>query len=266
LTSAILQTQLTTTLSTTEEAAEIPFCSPSTFNVLESRVDKRFHEIPTILAALQQAPSAVDSVDVQMYDGTGGAASAMEYTCAQTLPFDEVAMSNVVWGVADVGRVAQKQLSQVVRRSQDAYAVWSHFRLRLEDGAVLTANVHSVMKRYAVDGGIVMLAESATDWTASHAGSSLWSHASRDSMWFVARRCVLVDSGNATEHGPSTPVGCQVNAMVRSEVTRRQAIGKTSADHCSRHATVMSFYREMIDSQRQYLENALWDSVRVARK
>ncbi|KAG6948585.1 hypothetical protein JG688_00015025 [Phytophthora aleatoria] len=230
----------------TVKGQQLPI-NTSIFSMLETRVDQRFQD-------LQVSSAAVDAVEVQMCSGEDGTSAAMEYKSAQVLPFDDVAASNAIWNIIDVGRMPQK-VSQIVRRSEDTYVVKSCFLLRRDQDTYLLAHADSVIKRHTVPEGRIMLGESTTKWSAYRGDSKLWTHESRESVRFVIRRCPLGPSGLLQQFG------CQLNALVRSEATKQETSSETSP---SLHVIVTPLYREIIDSQRQFLENWLWDSMRAS--
>ncbi|KAI9990852.1 hypothetical protein PInf_018468 [Phytophthora infestans] len=176
-------------------------------------------------------------------------AAAMVYKSAQILPFDEEATSNAMWSFLDVRKMPQKVL-RIVRRSQDTHVVKSRFMLRLDQDSYLLAHTDSVMKRYIILEDRVMLGESSTSWSAYRGDSQLWSHQSRESVWFVIRKYLL--SAKASK---SQQVGCHFTAHIRSEA-------EASGTAPSLHSVVMPFFRDVMDSHRQILENWLWDSMR----
>ncbi|KAL3670884.1 hypothetical protein V7S43_004069 [Phytophthora oleae] len=67
--------------------------SSGIFTTLETIVDHRFCELHSILDELQQNSTTVNNVEVQICNGDDGTIAAMEYKCAQVLPFDDVAAS-----------------------------------------------------------------------------------------------------------------------------------------------------------------------------
>ncbi|KAG2906906.1 hypothetical protein PC114_g10977 [Phytophthora cactorum] len=203
----------------------------SIFSMLETRVDQRFQ------------------------DGGGRHKCCDGVQSVQVLPLDDVAASIAIWNIIDVGRMPQK-VSQIVRRSEDTYVVKSCFLLRRDQDTYLLAHADSVMKRHTVPEGRIMLGESTTKWPAYRGDSKLWTHESRESVRFVIRRCPLGPSGLLQQFG------CQLNAPGgRSKTAKQEMSSETSP---SLHVIVMPLYREIIDSQRQFLENWLWDSMRAS--
>ncbi|KAG3091277.1 hypothetical protein PI124_g11204 [Phytophthora idaei] len=237
----------------TVKGQQLPI-NTSIFSMLETRVGQRFQDVHRLLNQLQVSSTAVDAVEVQMCSGEDGTSAAMEYKSVQVVPFDDVAASNAIWNIIDVGRMPQK-VSQIVRRSEDTYVVKSCFLLRRDQDTYLLAHADSVMKRHTVPEGRIMLGESTTKWSAYRGDSKLWTHESRESVRFVIRRCPLGPSGLLQQFG------CQLNALIRSEAAKQETSSETSP---SLHVIVMPPYREIIDSQRQFLENWLWDSMRAS--
>ncbi|ETP11204.1 hypothetical protein F441_13263, partial [Phytophthora nicotianae CJ01A1] len=236
-----------------EESQRLPI-NNNIFGMLETRVDQRFQEFHTILHQLQHFPTAVDTVDVQMCSEEDGADPVMEYKSVQMLPFDDEAVSSAMWSFIHQHKMPQGKVSHIVRRSKNTYVFNSRVVLRLDNDTHLLAYSDSVMKRDTVSEGTVMLGESSTRWSAYRGDSKLWSYNSRESLWFVIRRHSLGPNGLPQQFG------CQFNAHVRSRAVKQETAGTSS----SRHAVVMPLYREIIDSQRQFLENWLWDSMRAS--
>ncbi|KAG1712608.1 hypothetical protein DVH05_000350 [Phytophthora capsici] len=228
--------------------------SARTFSTLETIVDHRFQDLQSILNNFHLKSTAVDDVEVHIFNGDGGTKTSMEYKCVQVLPFDNVVASEAVWNL--VGVCNRQKLSQVVRRSENTYSTRSRIKLHLDQDTMLFAHVCTVIKRHAVREGIVMLGESSTNWSAFRGDSKLWSHESRESGLFTVRRFPL-EAGVSTDS--KTCQGCQFSAQVYSEATKLENSGIPST-----HAIVLPLYRELLDAQRQFLENQLWDSVRTA--
>jgi hypothetical protein len=255
----VLQGSGLTSVSAIDAALSTPRPLPSSssdmFKDLDAtRLDTRSHDMHAALDEAQRASAVVDSVEVNMYRADGSRGETMEYLCARTLPFDEAVASNAVWSSVRGGRMPQKQVCEIVKRSEDSFAARSLFVHRLARGEVLTADIHCVIRRVAVPaGGCVVLAESTTHWAAHHEQTHLWDHASREAICFVCRRCSL---------GRSSDAGCQISLTLRSESTDHQMLKNSPIPPPSVHAVAMASCSEMIESHRQLLENRMWDSAR----
>ncbi|OWY93466.1 hypothetical protein PHMEG_00037135 [Phytophthora megakarya] len=186
---------------------QLQISSISTFNVLEERIDNRFQSVKLTLDEIQHSSVALDEEQVQFDIGK----SVMEYKCARN------ATLNAAWSIVEESGATQKQVSHVVRRSNDAYAVDSRFAMSLDYGELVTVD------KLPQSGQRIMELQ----------------------LYRVETR--------ASQCG-------QVKAVARSEVVRLQVAPDTKCV-CTHDRVILSF-RELIDSQRQFLENTLWDSTR----
>ncbi|POM62796.1 hypothetical protein PHPALM_28000 [Phytophthora palmivora] len=166
---------------------QLRISSTHTFNMLEKRVDRRFQAVQVILDEIQHTSVTLDEEQIQINSGNDEAATVMEYKCARVLPFDERSTSNAAWNIVEIGGVTQKQGSQVVRRSNDVYAVDSRFAVPLDHEELVMVDVHCVVKRFVVPEGVLLLAEANSDWFAHRGASALWDQQSHESIWCVVR-------------------------------------------------------------------------------
>ncbi|KAJ8559182.1 hypothetical protein ON010_g8270 [Phytophthora cinnamomi] len=109
----------------------------NTFKILEDQVDERFHSFQPLLEEIRQASLTLDEEHVQTCGGEEDAISAMEYKCTRLLPFDAKVTRKAAWSIIEEGGGPQKQVSNVMRRSEDVHAVDSRFALPLGQGTIV---------------------------------------------------------------------------------------------------------------------------------
>ncbi|OWY92710.1 hypothetical protein PHMEG_00038169, partial [Phytophthora megakarya] len=248
---ASLQTQLSKSASPSMYRALME--SPETrykvnhngFTTLEARLDRRFQDFPNDFLELYQILGAVDTKSFQVSNSYGAEASVMEYKWSGVLPFDETTTSNTVWGIVEGLESPQKTISRVVRRSEDKCAVDSRYVLSTPNDAV-TVDSQCMVKRFMIPGRFIILAESSSEYRGV---SGTWSSSTQESVWFAIRHIPLGDDNHVGIHAS----GCQMKAVVHSKSDQQYAVQDVMRDSV----------RTLIDSQRQLLENVLWDAVRT---
>ncbi|RLN91214.1 hypothetical protein BBJ28_00014658 [Nothophytophthora sp. Chile5] len=242
----------------------LQFVSASIFDMLEGTVNKRFHEVGAIFYETHQPVTTASVDDVQINrDGGEGAAAAVEFKRTCVLPFDEGATSNALWGIIELGGVPDEEGSRITKRCEDVVATDSRFMVPIEDGDTVTIDMHCVLKRFAVPGGLVVLLESTSEWSVNLPSSGTWSHSTRDSGW------ILVRQYPPDPNGRGQPRACQMRSSMRM-MPRGEA--ETGSSHCqgARSLTTLTMsdvvipsFREFASLRHQLVENTLLDSTRA---
>ncbi|KAG6618704.1 uncharacterized protein IUM83_01301 [Phytophthora cinnamomi] len=151
--------------------------SPSVFDLLEERVNRRFRELEASFVTNKLAMTSADTEFVQVYYANAGRRlGTVEFKRAQLLPFDETIISTTILSIIEVGGFPDDQDTRVVKRSSDVFAMDSRLTVYLDDGGSVNLNNHSVMKRFLTPTGIVLMLESISDWTADLQDSGSWTH------------------------------------------------------------------------------------------
>ncbi|RLN54641.1 hypothetical protein BBJ28_00016521 [Nothophytophthora sp. Chile5] len=242
-------------------------CS-NVFNMLESRVNARFLEIGAVFQELQLPMAAANSDQVQICrKGDGGISESVKFTRARLLPFDEGATSNLVWDLVELGGMPSGQRSLVTRPSKDMIALIYRHVVTLECGETVNLDVHVVTKRFESPLGLVVLAESSSEWSSPFEASTTWSHTTQETACFMVRGYSVE---GATTTGDVTPRMCQVASVLRlqsSEPADVESAGHFSmeASSCTTNKFLIPSVREIINMRYQFMENALFDSTRCRR-
>ncbi|KAG4057054.1 hypothetical protein PC123_g7905 [Phytophthora cactorum] len=219
---------------------------------IESGAEASFSDIQ------QRVPSA-DTELIQIYSKNGDRDTGIvESKRAQLLPFQETAISAIVWSIVELGGFPDSQDSRVIRRSEDVYAVDSRLTVCLGNGESVSLNTHSVMKRFVVSTGTVLLLESNSNWASDFEDSGSWVHTTDEGGCFVISSYALNgsrDPGDLSQlHSELTlkPSGPPENTSRYSKAGPRTV-----------HDVVIPSFREIIESRHQFVENALFDCLRT---
>ncbi|RLN97806.1 hypothetical protein BBJ28_00008594 [Nothophytophthora sp. Chile5] len=166
----------------------LQFASSSTFDMFESRVNARFLEIGAIFGELQNSVSSQDSEQVQISrDNSDDSMASVKFTNTRLLPFDEGAISDVLWGIIELGGIPDKQSSRVTRRSKDVFALDCRYIVAQECGGSVTLDVHGVIKRFATSDGLFVIVESSSEWSTNPGASGTVTHATQETGCFMVR-------------------------------------------------------------------------------
>ncbi|EGZ08946.1 hypothetical protein PHYSODRAFT_564769 [Phytophthora sojae] len=170
------------------------------FDMLETRLDARKHELKSAFTDIQQP---VVSMDTDLVERSSIGVDTVEFSRLELLPFATEAVSTTMWSFIELGRFPDGEVSVVTRRSEDGFGLSSRVTAQLGDGGVAIIDSHGVMKRFGTADGVAMMAESCSTWTR-----------------------------------------------------------QPSAESRKFNAIVIPKFREVMESRRQFVENALFDSIR----
>ncbi|KAG1691782.1 hypothetical protein DVH05_026157 [Phytophthora capsici] len=200
------------------------------FTMLQARLNQRTSDLHILLREIREKRTCQDSYSMQMHDGW------VEYSWSQVLPFHVLATVNALWGIVESGGSRRNLVSRVFGRSQDVYKITSRHAL---SNAAATVDSHSLIKRYFAPQNFVLVAESKSEHCG---GAGAWRNTTEESVWCAVRQI------------PSRSTNEQVSVFQLKAVVRSQKY--SSLDYAG------NYVRDIIDIQRQYLENALLDSLR----
>ncbi|KAE9057925.1 hypothetical protein PF005_g24099 [Phytophthora fragariae] len=197
---------------------------PDVLDLLRTRVDARFREVEVSFALMKQPMASTDTNVVETVQ-----AVAVDFARIQLLPFRSDEMSSALWSIVEVGDFPDGKDSIVTRLSRDAYAVRSHVTVHLECGGTISVNSARLLKRFDTPNGVVILAESNSDWTADH---------------------------------PGTAGICQTRSMLRLTPVDFTGQSASCAAPQTVNEVVIPSFRELVNSRHQFVENALFDMIR----
>ncbi|RLN96795.1 hypothetical protein BBJ28_00022992, partial [Nothophytophthora sp. Chile5] len=232
------------------------------FDVLEYRVNARSHELETIFRESHRPLTGADTNDVHIrHDAEElSAAAAVEFKLARLLPFHETTASDVMWEMIELGAAQDEFVSCSTKRSEDVIANVDRFRIPMEGGKTVTLDIHGVTKRFEVPGGLIILLESAVEWSTA---SSSWGHSTRASGWVIVRR---YPTGGGVIAEDMTPCACQLRSIIRLKPRKIEEDGaKATESLLSRTVSdvVIPSFRKMLGSRLQCMENMLLDSIKT---
>ncbi|KAF4035131.1 hypothetical protein GN244_ATG12904 [Phytophthora infestans] len=146
--------------------------------------------------------------------------------------------------------------ARVVRRSQDVVSSDWCFPVELEEGETVEIRVRSVAKRFAVQQGFVVLAESTTEWPPHLAASGVWSRVTRESGWGLVHsyppRSVARGSSSSVSrflvYMSSVPTGLDCESS-------RKLLGSPAVSD-----VVIPSFQKLIRNRQQCVDNHLMDA------
>ncbi|KAE8970722.1 hypothetical protein PR003_g28181 [Phytophthora rubi] len=222
---------------------------PDVLDLLRTRVDARFREVEESFALMKQPMASTDTNVVETVQ-----AGAVDFARIQLLPFRNDEMSSALWSIVEVGDFPDGKDSIVTRLSRDAYAVSSHVTVHLECGGTISVNSARLLKRFDTPNGVVILAESNSDWTADHPGTGSWRHTTYEGGCFSIRDYPV-------EYGASAGI-CQTRSMLRLTPVDFTGQSASCAAPQTVNEVVIPSFRELVNSRHQFVENALFDMIR----
>lgn len=220
------------------------------FDMLEQSVNARVNEIQAITKEMSQPVMTANTehVCICRKDDTH---AAVEFKTVRVLPFDVDTVSSVCWRVAELGW--KRQGARVVRRSQDVVSSDWCFPVELEKGETVEIRVRSVAKRFAVQQGFVVLAESTTEWPPHLAASGVWSRVTRESGWglvhsYPPRSVARGSSSRFLVYMSSVPTGLDCESS-------RKLLGSPAVSD-----VVIPSFQKLIRNRQQCVDNHLMDA------
>ncbi|KAL3670807.1 hypothetical protein V7S43_003993 [Phytophthora oleae] len=238
----------------TGAARQLQICGTHVFNMMESRLDARFHELEQGFAVMKQSMVSMDTDMIQTRDEERG---SVEFTRLELLPFDEKAISSIMWSFVKSGKFPDGEHSIVSRRTDDSLAVTTRVSVQIECGGVVTIDTCSVMKRFVTPEGDAVMTESCSEWHVDSPVSGSWKHTTREGGCFVLRNYSAHDGG-------ASPGICQSRSFIclyPGENEEKAQYYSRAASSSIRQVVVPSF-RQLTLARHQFVQNALFDNIR----
>lgn len=236
--------------------------SGDVFGVLERKINSRLHELDFIIHETRRSMQRGTTEQVQVCRGDA-AAAAVEFKHVRLLPFGVDTTARNVWQYIEVGGSADKTDTRVARSSPDMVGLVSHHRLPLGDMASVSADVHTVIKRFAVPTGMVALVESRSEWSIQHPTSVVSRSTTEERGWFVIHEYPFPNCGDVTQRAS------QLKTLVKLRPTEYQQVDGRANSTSSLPSTIVDVvvpsFRDMLTSQLQSVENCLLDLERAVR-
>ncbi|ETO70128.1 hypothetical protein F444_13369 [Phytophthora nicotianae P1976] len=227
-------------------------CGTQVFDMMERRLDTRFHELEYAYRAMQQPMISTDTETIQTRNERG----AVEFTRLELLPFEEEAISSTMWSFIEEGRFPDGEQSIVSRRSDDILAVNTRVAVQIDCGSMVTIDTHGVVKRFMTGEGYAVLMEGYSEWTVDSPASGMWHHTTREGGCFVMR-------DYSVESGTSSGI-CQARSLLclypDENYDTTQSYPRSEEN--SIREVVISSYSQLIKSRHQFVQNALFDTIR----
>ncbi|KAK1935562.1 hypothetical protein P3T76_010257 [Phytophthora citrophthora] len=230
------------------------------FDMLEANVNARVHEIQSITKEASQPmlTANTEQVSICRKDETH---PMMQFKTTRVMPFDVDTVSSVCWRVAEFGW--KRQGARVVRRSADVVSSDWCFPVQLDKGENVEIRVRSVVKRFKVHEGFVVIAESTTDWPAHLAATGVWSRVTKESGWGLVHPYLTKGNGSAAQGTSSQPpatvsrfvmsMSCQPSGLDMD--TTRKLLGSPAVSD-----VVVPSFRKLIHNRQQCVDNRLMDT------
>ncbi|ETK81531.1 hypothetical protein F441_13248 [Phytophthora nicotianae CJ01A1] len=230
------------------------------FDMLERSVNARVSEIQAITREVSQ-PVVTANTEHVCICRKDEAHAAVEFKTMRVLPFDVETVSSVCWRVAEHGW--KNRGARVVRRAQDVVSSDWCFPVQLDKGETVEIRVRSVAKRFKVQQGFVVIAESSTEWPAHLAASGAWSRVTRESGWGLVHSYPANGNGSdARDSSSSSPESVSKFVVHMTCVpsgldsdTSRKLLGSPAVSD-----VVIPSFRTLIRNRQQCVDNRLMDA------
>ncbi|POM71622.1 Hypothetical protein PHPALM_11783 [Phytophthora palmivora] len=163
------------------------------FKMLERRINDRFHELDLILReAHRPTEGGTTTEQVQICrEGGQDAAAAVEFRHVRLLPFGEDTMARSLWEIIALGGVVLKTNTRVVRNTPDMIELVSCHGVPFGNNGSVSANAHTIIKRFAVPTGMVALIEAHSEWSIDYPSSEVLRSTTEEGGWVVVHEYPL---------------------------------------------------------------------------
>ncbi|KUF94254.1 Mitogen-activated protein kinase MMK1 [Phytophthora nicotianae] len=233
---------------------QLCFDNDGVLDMLETRINARYHEIDLIMNEARRPAEGGTTEKVQVCrDGGQDAAAAVEFKHVRLLPFGEDIMAKSVWEIIELGGVVTKSDTRVARSTSDMVGLVSRHTVPLGKNASVSADVHTVIKRFNANTGLVALIESHSEWSIKYPASGVARSTTEEGGWFMVHECPLKARG-------STQRVSQLQSMVKLRPNESKTGGKTNALTSTMVDIVIPSFRDILSSHHQKVENFLLDS------
>ncbi|KAJ8561649.1 hypothetical protein ON010_g8032 [Phytophthora cinnamomi] len=231
------------------------------FQVLESRVDRRYEELGLIChdAGTRIVTSDVDQVVVRR-GGMKQKATALEFNRTHLLPFPIDVACDTVWNVVKLGVISNERCARVHIRSEDILVSQGCFTQPLEDGGSVKMRSQCFMKRVVVPEGCIFFVEAITEWMARPFRSEQWSHVTRDYGWAAVLPVATM------------PGVCQLQSVMRLQSSEcmkndpRDQLASSLLFSPELSDVMIPTFRSILNSRFQLVDNALLDASRAGAR
>ncbi|KAG3104500.1 hypothetical protein PI124_g14099 [Phytophthora idaei] len=229
------------------------------FDMLERSVNARVNEIQAITNEVSQPVMTANTEQVCICR-KGDTHAAVEFKTVRVLPFDVDTVSSVCWRAAGLGW--KRQGARVVRRSADVVSSDWRFPVQLKQGETVEIRVRCVAKRFRVQQGFVVIAESTTEWPAHLAASGVWSRVTRDSGWSLVHSYPTATNRSVARDSSSSPAPVSrflvcmtsVPSGLDSDTSRKLLSSPAVSD------VVIPSFQTLIRNRQQCVDNRLMDA------
>ncbi|KAG1712613.1 hypothetical protein DVH05_000355 [Phytophthora capsici] len=229
------------------------------FDMLEANVNARVHEIQSITKEVSQPvrTANTEQVCICREDETH---PMMLFKTTRVMPYDVETVSSVCWRVAELGW--KEQGARVVKRSADVVSSDWCFPVQLDKGENVEIRVRSVAKRFKVDEGFVVIAESTTEWPAHFEATGVWSRVTKESGWGLVYPYPTKGNRSAAQCSSQPPASvsrfvmsmtCQPSGLDTD--TTRKLLGSPAVSDI-----VVPSYRKLFHNRQQCVDNRLMDT------
>ncbi|KAG7377424.1 hypothetical protein PHYPSEUDO_011650 [Phytophthora pseudosyringae] len=231
------------------------FDNDGVLDMLERRINSRCHELDLILNEARRRP-AEGSITEQVRvcrDGGQDAAAVVEFRYARLLPFGEDATAKSIWQIIELGGVITKTNTRVARSTSDMVGLVSRHTVPLGDKASVSADVHTVIKRFTVGTGMVALIESHTEWSIRYPASELLRSTTEEGGWVVVYEHPLEPCG-------ATQRASQLRTSLKLRPNESKADGKGKSLTSTMVDVVIPSFHDILSSHHQSIENFMLDT------
>ncbi|KAG3031286.1 hypothetical protein PC121_g7783 [Phytophthora cactorum] len=229
------------------------------FDMLERSVNARVNEIQAITNEVSQPVMTANTEQVCICR-KGDTHAAVEFKTVRVLPFDVDTVSSVCWRAAGLGW--KRQGARVVRRSADVVSSDWRFPVQLKQGETVEIRVRCVAKRFRVQQGFVVIAESTTEWPAHLAASGVWSRVTRESGWGLVHSYPTATNRSVARDSSSSPAPVSRFLVYMTSVpsgldsdTSRKLLGSPAVSD-----VVIPSFQTLIRNRQQCVDNRLMDA------
>lgn len=231
------------------ELGTLRACRTHVFDMMERRLDARFHELEYAYRAMYQPMTSIDTDTIQTRNDERG---AVEFMRLELLPFEEKTISTTMWTFIEEGRFPDGEQSIVSRRSDDILAENTRVAVQIDCKSMVTIDTHGVIKRFMTRQGYAVMMEGYSEWTVDSPVSGRWHHVTREGGCCVMRK-YSVDGG-------TTSGICQARSQLCLYPDGDHETSQTKSN--SVRDVVISSYSQLVKSRHQFVQNALFDTIR----
>ncbi|OWZ05119.1 hypothetical protein PHMEG_00022851 [Phytophthora megakarya] len=242
---------------------ELSFENDQIFKMLETRINDRFHELDLIMREAHRPEGGTTTEEVQICrEGEQDDAAAVEFRHVRLLPFGEDTMARSIWEIIELGGVVLKTNTRVVRVASDKVELISCHGVPFGSNGSVSANVHTIIKRFAVSTGMVALIEAHSEWSIKYPAAEVLRSTTEEGGWVVVHEYPL-KSFNSVNGATKRASQLRTSVKLRPNENKTGGNGKTLTS--TMVDVVIPSFRDILSSHHQSVENFLLDSGRTVR-